>query len=370
MITVNTNPTSLLTQSNLNQTSNQLTTAVNRLSSGYRVNSSADDPAGLAVAAPLQSQIKGLYQANQNALEATNITSVADNTLGVVQDNLTRIQQVATQAANGVYTKQQRQNLQQEVDQLTQEVSRMVKNTNYNSFPLFSSKKEQFTFQIGPNGDGKRNKAPGNRVGKEANVNGRRPPSIRKLTGEGLRKSAPRPASNAGNSITFTLATLTSKGGGKNGFVSKTIGQAKNWLSPTKYIAMVPVLGKNAKAKEAAKQSNAGLTAYSKNLSNTKVVNITTQSGARLALQNVQKDINTVTKDRAQIGAISNRLGYVQRTNDALTRAYQGSVSNIMDADYAAESSNYAAAQIKQQAGAAVLAQANAMPQIALTLLR
>jgi flagellin len=374
MITVNTNPTSLLTQSNLNQTSNQLTTAVNRLSSGYRVNSAADDPAGIAVAAPLQSQIKGLYQANQNALESTNITTVADNTLSVVQDNLTRIQQVATQSANGVYTKQQRQNLQGEVDQLTQEISRMVKNTNYNSFPLFSSKKEQFTFQIGANGDGTRNKAPGKKADKALKMSGRRPPSIKKLTGEGLRKAAPKPAKNAGNSITFTLSTLASKGkgGAKTGLVSKTVGLATKALQFTEKqtLGYIPIIGKKVKANIANKQANTGLTAYSKDLSKTKVMNVTTQSGARLVLQNVQKDINTVTKDRAQVGAITNRLGYVQRTNDALTRGYQSSVSNIMDADYAAESSNYAAAQIKQQAGAAVLAQANAMPQIALTLLR
>ena len=306
MIVVNTNPTSLIAQNNLTKSSNDLTQSINRLSSGYRVNSSADDPAGLAVAAPLQAQVKGLYQANQNALEATNITAVADNTLGVIQDNLTRVQQVATQAANGVYTKQQRQNLQQEIDQLTQEISRMVKDTNYNSFPLFSSPVEQFTFQIGPNGD--------------ANSGGRR--------GIGNRD-----------------------GGGRTGGIGNRDGGGRTGRTNN---------GGNSQ----------GLNAYSSDLSALTTLDITTQSKARTVLQNTVEDINTVTKSRAQIGAITNRLGYVQRTNEALSRAYQGSVSNIMDADYAMESSNYAAAQIRQQAGAAVLAQANAMPQIALTLLR
>ena len=300
MIVVNSNPTSLIAQNNLTKSSNDLTQSINRLSSGYRINSSADDPAGLAVAAPLQAQVKGLYQANQNVLEATNITAVADNTLGVIQDNLTRVQQVATQAANGVYTKQQRQNLQQEIDQLTQEISRMVKDTNYNSFPLFSAPVEQFTFQIGPNGD--------------ANSGGGR--------GIGNRD-----------------------GGGRTGGIGNRDGGGKAGNSQ-------------------------GLNAYNSDLSALTTLDITTQSKARTVLQNTAEDINTVTKSRAQIGAITNRLGYVQRTNEALSRAYQGSVSNIMDADYAMESSNYAAAQIRQQAGAAVLAQANAMPQIALTLLR
>ena len=370
MITVNTNPTSLLTQSNLNKTTSDLATNINRLSSGYRINAAKDDPAGYSVAAPLQAQIKGLYQANQNALEATNVTTVAENTLGVIQDNLTRIQQVATQSANGVYTKQQRQNLQGEVDQLTQEISRMAKTTSYNSMPLFSSRKEQFTFQIGANADGKKNKEARSNVGRTVNSTGKRPPSLKKMTGESVRKAAPRPGSNASNSITYSMTMLAKTDRNKTGLLSKATKTAANLVSPSKYLAMVPVLGKNAKAKQAAKQEPKGLTAFNKNVNATKTLNITTQSSARKVIQDIGKDINTVTRSRSNVGALANRLGYVQRSNDALSQAYQSSYGNIMDANYASESASYAANQIKQQAGAAVLAQANAMPQIALTLLR
>ena len=87
MIVVNTNPTSLIAQNNLTQSTSDMTQAINRLSSGYRVNTAADDPAGLAVASPLQSRVAGLYQASRNALESTNVADIADSTLSVVQDN-------------------------------------------------------------------------------------------------------------------------------------------------------------------------------------------------------------------------------------------------------------------------------------------
>ena len=343
MIVVNTNPTSLIAQNNLTQSTYDMTQAINRLSSGYRVNTAADDPAGLAVASPLQSRVAGLYQASRNAVESTNVADIADSTLSVVQDNLTRIRQVAVQAANGIYNKQERANLQLEVDQLSQEISRLIKTTNYNGYQLFSSKKEQFTFQIGPDGDGKLNDTGSKRVNKKDVIgrDGSYSTKYKVINGENLRKSAPRPAKNAGNAITVTFDTLTSKGRG-----NKAGGS-------------VPLNGKDK-----------GLQTYNKNLDAVNHVDVRTQSAARASIRKATHDIELVTKSRAQFGALSNRFKYVERTNNAVSQASESSISRIMDADYALESSNYAAAQIRQQAGAAVLAQANAMPQVALTLLR
>ena len=392
MIVVNTNPTSLIAQNNLTQSTSDMTQAINRLSSGYRINTAADDPAGLAVASPLQSRVAGLYQASRNALESTNVADIADSTLSVVQDNLTRIRQISVQAANGIYNKQQRSNLQLEIDQLTQEISRLVKTTNYNGYQLFSARKQQFTFQIGADGDGRTisgRKAA--RVNKKPAMSDRQGASnkYRVVNGESLRRAAPRPIENAGNSITVNFDKLTGKGK-RPGLVGKTISGvvgfgmkvAKPVVKitvgiPSNIASKVPVVKTVAQpinriaTNFATKDPRTkGLNSFDNNLAAKGSLSVKTQSAARQAVKDATADIELITKSRAQFGALSNRFKYVQRTNDAVSQASESSISRIMDADYARESSNYAASQIRQQAGAAVLAQANAMPQIALTLLR
>lgn len=379
MITVNTNVPSLIAQSNLNQSSNDLTMAINRLSSGYRINSAADDPAGLSVAAPLQSQVSGLYQASRNALESTNVTDIADSALATMQDNLTRIRQIAVQSANGIYTKRDRANLQLEVDQLSQEISRIVSNTNYNGYQFFASRNAQFTFQIGPNGDGK---AVSSR--KAAKVNNR-PMTTRQgvnstkfqvINGERPRRAAPTPASSVTNTITFKANTLIGRGKHAPAFIENTVNTvsklSNSVLNVTGKIGKAATLGRVEVFNNLATREprGKGLNTYDKNLAAMGSVSVKTQSASRQTIKDVDADINLITGTRAQFGSLANRFGYVQRTNDATAQASESSVSRIMDADYGMESANYASAQIRQQAGAAVLAQANAMPQIALTLLQ
>ena len=379
MIVVNTNPTSLIAQSNLSKSTNDMTQSINRLSSGFRINSAADDPAGLAVAAPLQSQVAGLYQASRNALEATNVADIADSTLSVVQDNLTRIRQIAVQSANGIYNKQNRANLQLEVDQLTQEISRLVKSANYNGYQLLSSRKTQFTFQIGPDGYGKTvSSRKADKVnGKETTTRQGGPATkFQVISGERLRQAAARPAGDATSSITVNINKLAGRGKHAPGFISKPLNIMTNLtnktLNVTGKVGNALTLGRvEAFTNMAARTPTAkGLNTYDGNLAAKASLSVKTQSAARQAIKDVTSDVEMITTVRAQFGALSNRLGYVQRTNDAVSRATESSVSRIMDADYARESSNYAANQIRQQAGAAALAQANAMPQVALTLLR
>lgn len=379
MIVVNTNPTSLIAQNNLTQSTYDMTTAINRLSSGSRVNTAADDPAGLAVASPLQSRVAGLYQASRNAVESTNVAEIADSTLSVVQDNLTRIRQVAVQAANGIYNKQERANLQLEVDQLSQEVSRLIKTTNYNGYQLFSSRKEQFTFQIGPDGDGKtvssRKAAKVNKKGIMQRDGGYST-KYQIINGERVNRAAPRPARNAGNAITVNFDKLTGRGKHAPSFIenplSKVSGLANKAINTVGKIGQGVTLGRVAFFSKLADKAprTKGLNTYDANLAAKASVSVKTQSAARQSIKDAAADIELLTKARAQFGALSNRFKYVERTNNAVSQASESSISRIMDADYALESSNYASSQIRQQAGAAVLAQANAMPQIALTLLR
>jgi len=119
-IYVNTNTASLNAQRNLAQSTSSLQTSLQRLSSGLRINSAADDPAGLAIAQSMMTQIKGNNQGINNANDGISLAQTAEGALGQIQNNLQTIRQIAVQAANGTISNTNRSQLQQQVDQLTQ----------------------------------------------------------------------------------------------------------------------------------------------------------------------------------------------------------------------------------------------------------
>ena len=125
-IIVNSNIASLNAQRNLNMSNTALASSLQKLSSGLRVNSAKDDAAGLAVAEGLTSQIRGNNQGVRNAYDGISVAQTAESALGQVGNNLQRIREVAVQAANGGISDDNRSQLQKEVDQLTQEISRIV----------------------------------------------------------------------------------------------------------------------------------------------------------------------------------------------------------------------------------------------------
>ncbi|WP_215796466.1 flagellin [Paludibacterium paludis] len=150
-IVVNTNIASLNAQRNLSTSSSSLSTSLQRLSSGLRVNSAKDDAAGLAISQTLTSAIRGNNQGIRNANDGISVAQTAEGALGQVGNNLQRIREIAVQASNGSVSDTNRSQLQKEVDQLTQEISRIVQTTNFNGTKLLTSG-QSITFQVGASG--------------------------------------------------------------------------------------------------------------------------------------------------------------------------------------------------------------------------
>ncbi|NBU12392.1 MAG: flagellin FliC [Betaproteobacteria bacterium] len=282
-LTVNTNVASLNAQRNLQTNQAGLSTVFQRLSSGLRVNSAKDDAAGLAVAEGMSSIIRGSNVAIRNANDGISVGQTAETALGQISNNLQRIREIAVQSANGSITSTQRTNLQKEVDQLTQEISRTVGGTKFNSVGLLdASNSGGITFQIG---------------------------------------------AGSADTVTVSGANIT----GFTSFGSNTISQG---------------------------------------VTGTSVINITTASGAASALAQLDADISSVTSQRATFGAVQNRFEAVVSGLEVYSENLSAARGRIVDADFAAETAALTRGQILQQASTAILAQANALPQNALTLLK
>lgn len=278
-IYVNTNTASLNAQRNLSQSTMSLQTSLQRLSSGLRINSAADDPAGMAIAQAMTTQINGNNQGIRNANDGISLAQTAEGALGQIQNNLQTIRQIAVQAANGTISDINRSQLQKNVDQLTQEISRIIQTTNFNGTLLLSGG-TTITFQIGASG-----------------------------------------LSN--NQVVASGIDLTS-----------------------------------------------GINAYAVGLTATGTINITTSANASSVLSALDADLNRISNDRSQLGAIQNRFQAVIANMSNYVQNLQDSRSRIVDTDFAAETANLTQNQILQQAGTAILSQANQLPQAALTLLK
>ena len=286
-ITVNTNLISLNAQRNLTKSQNDLATSMQRLSSGLRINSAKDDAAGLYQADKQTADIRGMKQAMRNAADGISLGQTAEGALGEIANNLQRIREIAVQASNS--TVEDRSGLQKEVDQLTQEISRIVQTTNFNGVALLSTQ-SNLTFQVGQDG-------------------------------------------TATNQVAVSSLALTAgvNASGSGGLLSAGY--------------------------------NASLTA-------TGTVVVSTSGAASAALASIEFGIETVAKSRATFGAVMNRFeAVISNLGNAVENA-EASRSRIMDADFAQETARLTRAQILQQAGVSMLAQANTTPQSALALLQ
>ncbi|MEY0453484.1 flagellin N-terminal helical domain-containing protein, partial [Proteus terrae] len=127
-----TNPTSLIAQNNLNRSQSSLNTAIQRLSSGLRINSAKDDAAGQAIANRFTSNVKGLTQASRNANDGISITQTTEGALNEINNNLQRIRELTVQAKNGSNSESDIKSIQEEVKQRTAEINRISKQTQFN----------------------------------------------------------------------------------------------------------------------------------------------------------------------------------------------------------------------------------------------
>lgn len=148
---INTNIMSLNSQRNLNASQNALATAMQRLSSGLRINSAKDDAAGLAISERFTTQIRGLNQAVRNSNDGISLSQTAEGALSSVANNLQRIRELAVQSANATNSANDRAALDQEVQQLKQEIDRVARQTSFNGLKILDGSFGDAVFQVGPN---------------------------------------------------------------------------------------------------------------------------------------------------------------------------------------------------------------------------
>ena len=311
---VNTNVSSLNGRRYLNNVQNQLTTTYQRLSSGMRINSAKDDAAGLQIADRLTTQINGLNQGNRNTNDAIALAQTMEGALDETTSMLQKIRTLAVQSANGTNTAEDRKALQQEVNSLSDEVTRIAKQTKFGGQTV--------------------------------------------LNGKMVANGNPNSLINSVGKVTFQV-------GANNGDeIVFNIGESAFTL--TGIASMAKIEAKDAAGAVAA-QGGTGLVKSGQNSGATWLVS--TASGAKLTLENIDKLIAAVDSKRSDLGALQNRLESSIRNQSNVAANQADARSRIRDADFAEESANLSQQSIIQQAATSMLMQANSRPQLALSML-
>ena len=431
-IVVNTNIGSLNAQRSLAESSRELATAMERLSSGKKINSAADDAAGFAIAERMTAQVRGLNVATKNANDGLAMLATIENATNDVTDMLQRVRELAVQASNDTNSSTDRQYLQKEVDSLLNEINRVASQTVYNNKVVLDGSLSG-QLQVGTD------------MGQNISF------AIKSIDTDslGLTGSAAVAAvdtfayaaldtaieaTTAGDAVEFvfagtTLSFVTEDTGDSAGKISKTatvatvVADIQNHGSyasanftvasdGTDLVFTAKTAGANttratysvdgAAAVNAAQTTagaDAGATSDAYTAGSTPNViattsddnsvtstgsaqtpsagtdsvlglSVLTAADADASLAKITAAIEQVAGNRAEYGAMANRLGYTVSNLMNVAEFTTAARSRIEDADFAAESARLAKAQVLQQTGTAMLAQANAASQLAIQLIR
>ena len=402
MAIINTNTISLNAQRNLSTNSASLATTIQRLSSGLRINSARDDAAGLAISERFTTQIRGLNQAARNANDGISLAQVAEGALGEVGNNLQRIRELAVQSANATNSQSDRDALNAEVSQLVDEVDRVAKQAEFNGTKLLDGSFTAQLFQVGANA--------GQAIANTETVDTRAASLggavFDTFTGASVASgTATSAATISGITVTDSLGnaitvedvevrigdTASTVVGRIAAAINAQIGEtglyaeiAANGVDITFSSVRQSIDANGAFAGFAVTygtQSTAsGITLGTPPTANSVApadnpvyldeLDIASVVGAGRALSIVDLSLTTVNGGRADLGAVQNRFSSVIANLTTNSENLTASRSRIRDADYARETAELTRTQILQQAGTAMLAQANQIPQNVLSLLR
>ena len=498
--TINTNIASLNAQRNLNSSQSSLTTSLQRLSSGLRINSAKDDAAGLAISERFSTQIRGLNQATRNANDGISLAQTAEGALSEVANNLQRIRELSVQSANATNSSSDRQALQAEVTQRLAEIERVASQTNFNGLRVLDGTFGSSQFQVGANAGEtiavnlsqgvKTNQigqvatatstagvdanalsgsgtiklgTSGTEVTIAASVAGPAGATAGQTAGSAFSKAAAINAAGIGGltvtaqtNVEFVIGATTGTGAGDayslviNGEnIFSTYNQNTNGVLTTQQITdainansgktgvTAALSGTNLRLSAAdgrditigqtlgasagggisagiggtstvngvefrdgaigtvaSASRNGGTLSFSstenitltgdgvaygfaaannviaKDTKTISGVDISTVSGANDALRRMDAALSTVNSIRGNLGAIQNRFESTISNLQTSSENLSASRGRIIDADFATETANLTRGQILQQAGTAMLAQANSLPQGVLSLLR
>ncbi|TGY35403.1 flagellin [Stenotrophomonas maltophilia] len=382
---INTNTMSLNAQRNLSTSGSSLATTIQRLSSGLRINSAKDDAAGLAISERFGTQIRGTDVAIRNANDGISLAQVAEGSLSEIGNNLQRVRELAVQASNATNSASDRKALQAEVTQLVSEIDRVAKQSDFNGTKLLDGSFTSQLFQVGANAgqaiainnvvDAKASSlgnakfaAPvnGTDIGtitdlSDVVINGATIGTISgKTTAEFAASAAAQINSKIGEAGVYA-EVVTTAGTPDTHSLKLTSVQADRDL----VIDGATQLG--LADSTAAAPSSVAATATS---SFVEYLDVSSYVGAQKALEIVDKALESVNSVRADLGAIQNRFTSVVANLQTSSENLSASRSRIRDTDFAKETAELTRTQILQQAGTAMLAQANQVPQNVLSLLQ
>ncbi|WP_282807213.1 FliC/FljB family flagellin [Hafnia alvei] len=416
---INTNSLSLMAQNNLNKSQSSLGTAIERLSSGLRINSAKDDAAGQAISNRFTANIKGLTQASRNANDGISLAQTTEGALNEVNDNLQNIRRLTVQAQNGSNSDSDLQSIQDEITQRLAEVNRISEQTDFNGVKVLSGN-NKLTIQVGANDnetididlqkiDASTLKLDTFSVANGVNVAGvgaaatdipkMGAPSVQADAGAGAKTSDGKLYTtdsgkklvksgtdyydavvagdgkvtwNSDNATTATDAATAKETTSVPVGTATPIdlanipagGTLKSYTD-AKGVAGYVIQGTDADGK--ATYTGATVDAAGK-VTVGKALSATPKTADPLAA--LDSALSQVDSLRSSLGAVQNRFDSVINNLNSTVNNLTASQSRIQDADYATEVSNMSRANILQQAGTSVLAQANQSTQNVLTLLR
>ncbi|ALA82456.1 flagellin [Stenotrophomonas maltophilia] len=388
---INTNTMSLNAQRNLSTSGSSLATTIQRLSSGSRINSAKDDAAGLAISERFGTQIRGTDVAIRNANDGISLAQVAEGSLTEIGNNLQRVRELSVQASNATNSASDRKALQAEVTQLVSEIDRVAKQSDFNGTKLLDGTFSSQLFQVGANA--------GQAIAIDKTIDAKAGSLGTSTFASGATDVLA--ASTDGSRITgkvmgVDIGTVEIKAGASTADASKAvatainakIGEAGLYAEANADGSMKLTSVKEGKAVVAAdialersdlnagtgvwgaKNAAAGYTAGTATAANVQKLDVSTVLGAQQAMEVVDKALGAINSTRADLGAIQNRFTSVVANLQTSSENLSASRSRIKDTDFAKETAELTRTQILQQAGTAMLAQANQVPQGVLSLLR
>jgi flagellin len=390
-ISVNTNVASLNAQRNLSKSSNDLQTSMERLSSGMRINSAKDDAAGLQITNRLTSQINGLAVAQRNANDGISIAQTAEGAMSASTDILQRMRDLALQSANGSNSSNDRSALQKEIVALQDELTRIATSTRFGDQQLLDGSYTAQSFQVGSNAgetismslasikdtdlgkvdaqDLAATNYNADNIGIAAetltfsvtNAAGTSALDVKLTVGMGAEDVADAINAGAGSigiTATYDASAGTLSFAAENGTTAATVAST--------VAADAGVFDTSAAALDSSYSDGSSTLG-----SAISAIDISGAdgTGAQAALASIDVAIKEIDSQRADLGAIQNRFSYTISNLANIQENISASRGRIQDTDFAVETANMTKNQILQQAGTSILAQANQLPQAALSLL-
>ncbi|EPZ8122891.1 FliC/FljB family flagellin [Yersinia enterocolitica] len=377
---INTNSLSLVAQNNLNKSQSALGTAIERLSSGVRINSAKDDAAGQAISNRFTANITGLTQASRNANDGISIAQTTEGALNEVNDNLQNIRRLTVQAQNGTNSESDRQSIQDEIDARLAEINRISEQTEFNGVKVLS-KEQTLSIQVGSN-DGQTIDINLSQMNAEtlgmldfdvtSGAAGGTGVTVKKVT-DGMTVVGPdKTTASTEVTASVNLAAMKTEAFGAGGtgdihMITEENGEisfvaiGKEADDTAVSVILTPTFDVSDDSVTFVKGSNPTQDQLD-------IINGPAIAEGQLSM--VDDALAMVDELRSSLGASQNRFDSVISNLNSTVNNLTESRSRILDADFASEVSNMSRANILQSAGITVLAQANQVPQNVLSLLR